>query len=200
MVEKPSSESTDMDHIEPAKRPSSDDNPDDQRDREVLDIALAIALDELKESRKVYDSARSRIGFIFGTVMSALAFLVGTAVRSLDHKSFEIEFLTLALLFTVLFGAAAIIGLWPRESRLYLRGQGIRDEFFRGNSEDVKPEYAYPTMRVVWQLIRDADFATERNLAVVDDYFQHAITAMILFGTLSISFWALLVAYAAPTP
>lgn len=171
----------------------------ESRESEVLDLAFSIALEEVKESAKPFEQAKTRAAFLFGATSAAMAFLVGSALRDLDRHSFNQWLLVGGVVSFIVFSAFALLMLKPISRQLYLNGLDVRDRYFRGVQEDVRPSHAWDFARVRWHLIKEASTIVDFNITQLNKLRRYFI-GMLLSAAVTLTCWSVLVAYARPGP
>jgi hypothetical protein len=164
------------------------------RESAVLQLALTISLDELKESAKAFDSIKTRAVTLFAAVSAAVAFLLGSALANLDRHSFNYALLGAGVIGYICFGLCALLTLLPTMRNLYLDGLAVRDRYFQGRQE-VEPPHFYDFDRVQWEVIRSADNRTRENIEKLVQ-LRKSFIGMLLSAAVSVTFFALFLALA----
>jgi hypothetical protein len=167
------------------------------RNNEVVELAMAIALDEVKESVKPFDQVKARAAVVFSATSAAIAFLVGSALRDADRDTLNFGLVYSGIVAFALFGVVTVLTLWPINRKLYLSGVELRDKFIRRRGVpdgEVRPSHAFDLGSVKRQIIEDADQIVEWNLARLR-LLRWGFIAMLVFATTSVTLWALVVAY-----
>lgn len=170
---------------------------DPDRDDAVLELAYQIALEEVAEANRIFEASKARISVVFGAVVAALAFLLGSTLSSRDPESLELGYVYLGIGSFVVFGIATFVGLMPTSRKLHLNGRGVMDDFVQSNQQTDSVTHRWPLRVVKWQIIHDADAITSRNVAAVR-LLQWMLRVMLVSASVSILMFALLLAYSSP--
>lgn len=170
----------------------------DARNAAVLSLLYTLAIEEVKEVARMFDSLKTRAAVVFSAVSASIAFLVGSALSNLERSSYNRGLLTTGIVGYAIFGVATAFTLFPASRAVFLPARVSRDEYVRGKGPQ-KASFAFSPAEVQWALISTGD-------AIVKDSTTHlrrlrrGFILMVMSAALSITSWSLLVAYAKPVP
>ncbi len=181
-----------------ATHPSGVDAGQHRRDGEVLDLALRVGIEELKESSRLLEPVKTRVTAIFAAVLGGLAFLAGTALRDLDRDSFNPVFLYGGIGSFALFAMLAVLLLLMGKRNVFLSGLYIRDVFVQQDGE-WKNTHVWDSQDVVNQVVFDLHQQVAENVASLYKV-RKVFVAFVVAGAFTIGAWSLLVAFASPLP
>jgi hypothetical protein len=173
----------------------------DERDERVISLAYDAALEELRDASKPFEQVKSRAAVLFGSITAAMAFLIGSALQSLDRSTINYSWVAVGTASYCIFGLLVLVLLFPWKRPSAFDAQAIRNLYVLGNQPDdsFRPEHAYDVIQVKWSLIAIAHNLVESGAGKLR-WIRWVFVGALLAATSAIAFWALVVAYASPLP
>lgn len=171
----------------------------ENRESSVLDLAYDLALKEVDESTHILDPVKTRATVVFSTVLSAMAFLSGTALRDVERSSLRAYFLLPGILFLVGFAASTIMILLGGRRHLALDAKAVRDQYVQGAQQVPKVSHLWDENVVKSDLIESASRKVDENIEFYS-WIRKLFVVQVFFAAGTLAMWSLLVAYSQAKP